>query len=144
MPDHHDHDDTFLRVSHSVRIPVDELEWRFTGSGGPGGQHANTSNTRVEVVFDIEHSASLSRWDRARLVEVLGPAVRVVAADTRSQARNREIALQRLQQRLAAPLRIVKPRRATRPSRSSQRQRVDRKRSHGQLKQQRRKPESDE
>ncbi|MGH9177278.1 MAG: peptide chain release factor-like protein, partial [Acidimicrobiales bacterium] len=85
-----------LRVSGSLRIPLDELEWRFSGAGGPGGQHANTANTRAEVRFDVAGSPSLGPRQRARLLEKLGPVVRVVAADERSQARNRQLALERL------------------------------------------------
>ncbi|HEY3832073.1 MAG TPA: alternative ribosome rescue aminoacyl-tRNA hydrolase ArfB [Acidimicrobiia bacterium] len=133
-----------LRVSRDVQIPIDELSWRFTGSGGPGGQHANTSNTRVELVFDIGRSPSLSRWSRARLLDQIGPSIRVVAADTRSQARNRELALERLQRRLAAALREQRVRRPTAPTRSSQRTRVEHKRVHGKKKEQRRRPTVDE
>ncbi len=137
-------DETDLRVGRGVRIPYHELTWRFTGTGGPGGQHANTSNTRVELVFDIERSPSLTRWTRTRLLDQFGPTIRVVAADTRSQARNRELALERLQRRLAAALRETRTRRPTAPTRASQRTRVERKRVHSRLKQQRRRPEGDE
>ena len=90
-----------LVVSRSCRIPLDELEWRFSASGGPGGQHANTSNTKAEVRFDVATSPSLGPRQRARLLERLGPVVRVVASDERSQARNRDLALERLAARLA-------------------------------------------
>ena len=103
-------------------IAAEELEWRFGASGGPGGQHANTSNTRVELLFDIEASASLGPRQRARLVERLGPRVRVVASERRSQMQNRELATERLVERLAAALHVDKPRVATRPSRSSKRE----------------------
>ena len=86
--------DRWLRITPSARIGLDELEWRVSRSGGPGGQHANTSDTRVEVSFDIAGSPSLGPRQRARLLDRLGPVVRAVAADTRSQARNREVALQ--------------------------------------------------
>src|SRR5436305_13202332 len=95
-----------LRVSRGCIIPVDELEWKFAASGGPGGQHANTSNTRVELRFDIASSSALGPRQRARLVERLGPVVRVVASDERSQARNRTLALERLRSRLAEGLRV--------------------------------------
>jgi ribosome-associated protein len=107
-----------LRVSGSLSIPFTELAWRFSRSGGPGGQHANTSDTRVEVRFDIEGSPSLGPRQRARLLERFGPEVRVVAADERSQARNRALALERLSERLAGALRIETPRRATRPTKA--------------------------
>ncbi|MGH9151494.1 MAG: aminoacyl-tRNA hydrolase, partial [Acidimicrobiales bacterium] len=100
-----------LRVTSSLTIPLEELEWRFSRSGGPGGQHANTADTRVEVRFDVAGSASLGPRQRARLVERLGPSVRVVASDSRSQARNRELALERLRSRLAEGLRVEPPRR---------------------------------
>ena len=101
----------WLRVTGTCAIPLDELEWRFSGPGGPGGQHANTSNTRVEVRFDVEASPSLTPSQRARLLDRFGPVVRVVAADTRSQARNRELALARLRERLADALRTPRSRR---------------------------------
>ena len=78
-----------MKISRSCDIPDDELEWRFTGSGGPGGQHANTSNTKVEVRFDIEQSPSLGPRQRARLLERIGPVLRVVASERRSQHQNR-------------------------------------------------------
>ena len=86
-----------LRVTRTCVIAPDELEWSFSGSGGPGGQHANTSNTRVELRFDIEASPSLGPRQRARLIERLGPRVRIVASERRSQLQNRELALERLQ-----------------------------------------------
>jgi ribosome-associated protein len=127
-----------LRVTGTCAIPLDELEWRFSGSGGPGGQHANTSNTRVELLFDITKSQSLGPRQRERLLERLGPVVRVVVSDTRSQARNRELALERLRDRLAATLRTPRRRRPTAPSRGARQRRVDAKRRRGELKRQRR------
>jgi ribosome-associated protein len=125
-------------------IPPDELEWRFTGSGGPGGQHANTSNTRVELVFDIAASESLGPRQRARLLERFGPRVRVVASERRSQLQNRELALERLRDRIANALHIEPPRVATRPSRASKRARVEHKRRQGERKRTRRTPGIDE
>src|SRR3974390_3223602 len=90
-----------LRVSRSLSIPLHELRWRFTTGGGPGGQHANKASTRVEVHFDVAGSASLGPRQRARLLDQLGPTVRVVAREHRSQAQNREEALGRLAARLA-------------------------------------------
>jgi ribosome-associated protein len=130
-----------LRVTRSCAIPLDELEWRFTASGGPGGQHANTANTRVEVRFDVAASPSLGPRQRARLLERLGPVVRVVAADERSQLRNRELALGRLRDRLAAALAVPKERRPTRPTRGSRERRLDAKRRRSELKRQRRPPD---
>jgi ribosome-associated protein len=128
----------WLRVTGTCAIPVDELEWRFSGPGGPGGQHANTSNSRVELRFDVAASPSLEPQQRSRLLERLGPVVRVVAADTRSQARNREVALARLRERLAAALRTPRARRPTAPTGAARRRRVEAKRRRGDLKRQRR------
>jgi len=131
-------------VTPSCRIALDELAWRTSRSGGPGGQHANTSDTRVEVVFNVERSDSLGPRQRARLLERLGPVVRATAADTRSQARNREVALDRLRSRIAEGLRVVPTRRATRPSKRSQQQRVESKRRRGEIKRRRARPRPDD
>lgn len=117
-----------LRVSRTLVIPTDELEWRFTTSGGPGGQHANRASTRVEVRFDVAGSPSLGPRQRARLLERLGPEVRAAAGDERSQARNRELALRRLAARLADGLREPVPRLPTRPTAGSTARRLDEKR----------------
>src|SRR6185503_20091789 len=127
-----------VRISRSCAITADELEWRFTASGGPGGQHANTSNTKVEVRFDIASSPSLGPRRRARLLERLGPVVRVTASERRSQHQNRELALERLQARLAAALHVEPKRFSTKPSRSSKKRRVDAKKRHGDIKRSRR------
>lgn len=127
-----------LVVSRSCAIPMSELRWRFSRSSGPGGQHANTSDTRVEVMFDIAASPSLGPRQRQRLLEKLGDEVRAVAADERSQARNRALALDRLRDRLAAALRVEKARTATRPTKASRARRVDAKRRHGETKRLRR------
>lgn len=129
-----------LRVSRSCAIDLDELEWRFSGSGGPGGQHANTANTRVEVRFDVAASPSLGPRQRDRLLERLGPVVRVVVADERSQARNRALALERLAARLAAGLRVERPRVATKPSKAKKRARLEDKRRRSEVKRSRAKP----
>jgi ribosome-associated protein len=128
----------WLRVTGTCAIPLDELEWRFSGPGGPGGQHANTSNTRAEVRFDVARSPSLTESQRARLLDRLGAVVRVVAADTRSQGRNRELALSRLRERLAGGLRTPRARRATAPTSAARRRRLEAKRRRGDLKRQRR------
>jgi ribosome-associated protein len=132
-----------LVVTPTCRIPLAELQWRFSRSGGPGGQHANTADTRAEVVFDVAGSPSLRDHQRARLLARLGAEVRVVAADERSQARNRALALDRLRDRLAAALHVEKPRRPTRPSRASQQRRVDSKKRRGETKRLRRPLEPD-
>jgi ribosome-associated protein len=132
-----------LVVSRSCRIPLDELEWRFSTSGGPGGQHANTANTRVEVRFDVAVSPSLGPRQRQRLLERLGPVVRVVSGDERSQARNRQIALQRLGARLAEGLRVQRPRRPSKPSRAARQARLDAKRRRSETKRLRARPGGD-
>ena len=132
--------DDELRVSATLRIPLDELGWRFTPSGGPGGQHANRSNTRAEVRFDVEASPSLGPRQRARLVERLGPVVRVTVDAERSQLRNRALALDRLADRLHAALRVETPRRPTAPTAAARRRRVEAKRRVGEKKRQRRRP----
>lgn len=132
-----------LRVNHHLAIPFDELEWTFATSGGPGGQHANRAATRVEVRFDVERSAVLGPRQRQRLLERLGPTVRAAAGEERSQARNREVALQRLGEKLAEALRVERPRVATRPTGASRKRRVNTKRHRGELKRTRRKPEEE-
>lgn len=117
-----------ISIAPGVSIPEDEIEWRFSGAGGPGGQHANTANTRVEAVFSIEGSTSLPEPVRARLLERLGPSIRVVASDERSQLRNRELALERLGERLRRALEPRKRRVGTRPTRASVERRLEQKR----------------
>jgi ribosome-associated protein len=130
-----------LRVTRSCAIPLAELEWRFTASGGPGGQHANRSNTRAEVRFDIVGSPSLSEVHRDRLVSRLGEVIRVVADDERSQLRNRELALERLRGRLAEALRVERTRRPTAPTRASTQRRLESKKRRSDVKRMRRPPE---
>jgi ribosome-associated protein len=133
-----------LRVNRNLAIPLDELGWRFTGSGGPGGQHANTANTRVELTFDIAASPSVGPRQRVRLVEKLGPVVRVVASDERSQARNRALALERLRSRLAEALRVDRPRVATSPTRAAEERRLAAKHRRAEVKRLRGLPPEDE
>ncbi len=137
-------EEDLLRVSRTCAVPLAELEWRFTASGGPGGQHANRSNTRAELRFDIARSPSLGPVQRARLLARLGPVVRVVVDDERSQLRNRDIAVQRLRERLAEALRVQPTRRPTTPTAGARRRRLVTKRRRGELKQGRRPPEPDE
>lgn len=132
--------DGFLRVSSSLRIPEGELRWRFTRSGGPGGQHANTSDTKAEVRFDVAGSPSLGPRQRARLLERFGTEVRATASDERSQARNRALAQRRLLDRLAEGLRMDPDRRPTRPSKASVQRRLDAKRRQSSRKADRRRP----
>jgi ribosome-associated protein len=133
-----------LRVSGSLRIPLDELRWRFTTSGGPGGQHANRSSTRAEVSFDVERSPSLGPRQRARLIERIGPTARASSGDERSQARNRELALERLRTRLADALRMERTRRPTRVPAAASARRVADKRRRGARKRERGRPSDDE
>ena len=126
-----------LRITGTCAIPLDEIEWRFEPSGGPGGQHANRSRTKVELSFDVAGSPSLSDHHRQRLLTELGDVVRVSAGDSRSQARNRETALDRLRSRLALALRDERPRRATSPSRGSKERRLATKRRRSEIKRQR-------
>src|SRR6476660_8808511 len=109
MPGADEADRGWRRGSGTCRIPPSELRWRVASWGGRGGPHANTSDARVEVSFDVEGSASLGPRQRERLLGRLGPVVRAVASDTRSQARNRELALERLADRLAAGLAVQAP-----------------------------------
>ena len=131
-------------MTRSLVIPADELEWRFTTSGGPGGQHANKASTRAEVTFDVARSRSLGPRQRARLLERLGPTVRVAAADERSQTRNRELALERLSARLADGLRVDRARVATAPSASARARRLTDKRRRSVRKRDRGRPAVDD
>jgi len=132
-----------LRVTSSLGIPLEEVEVRATTSGGPGGQHANRSQTRVEVRFDAAASPSLSAWQRDRIVARLGPVVRAGASEERSQARNRSVALVRLATRLAEALHVEPPRRPTRPTRGSVTRRLDDKRRQAERKAGRQAPPGD-
>jgi ribosome-associated protein len=136
-------DDGMIRVTSSLAIPQSELQFRFSPSGGPGGQHANKVNTRVELRFDVAGSPSLGPRQRARLIERLGPEIRVVVDDERSQIRNRQLAVERFRARLSAALHIEKPRRPTRPSRGAKERRLTAKRHLSERKKWRR-PDFDE
>jgi len=129
-----------LVVTRGCRVPLSELTWRFTTSGGPGGQHANRSHTAAEVIFDVEASSALGPRQRARLLDKLGPVVRASASEERSQVRNRALAQERLRSRLAAALAIETPRVATRPSRGAKERRLDEKRRNAERKRERRLP----
>ena len=133
-----DRGDGMVRVSPSLVIPVSELQVRFGPSGGPGGQHANKVNTRVELRFDISGSPSLGPRQRARLLERLGPELRLVVDDERSQVRNRQLAVERFRQRMAAALHVEKARRPTRPSRGAKERRLAAKRQVSERKRSRR------
>ncbi|MDQ6696617.1 MAG: aminoacyl-tRNA hydrolase [Actinomycetota bacterium] len=133
-----------LRVNRTVVIPIDELDVRFAASGGPGGQHANRSNTRVDLRFDVVASSALGPRQKERVVERLGPVIRVVVDAERSQTRNRAIANQRLAEKLARALRIPTARVATKPSRAAKARRLDAKRIRGDVKRQRSRPPADD
>ena len=133
-----------LHVRRGLDLPLSEITWRATTSGGPGGQHANRTLSRVEVELDVAASSVLGPRQRQRLLERVGPVVRASAAESRSQARNRERALERLAARVDAALRVETPRRATRPTKSSQVRRVESKRRRGEVKRRRRRPADDD
>jgi ribosome-associated protein len=133
-----------LPIRHGLAIPVAEIELRTSRSSGPGGQHANVTASRVEAVFDVQASTALSEAQKARIAARLGPRVTASAQDTRSQLRNRELALERLAERLAAALEVARPRHKTRPTAASRRRRIEAKRRRGETKRARRRPNSDD
>jgi len=132
-----------LRVNRSVQIPLAELEVRFSASGGPGGQHANKAATRVELTFDAHSSPSLLPRQKERIIERIGPVVRIVVDDERSQLRNRALAEKRFVARLASALHVDPPRRATKPSRGAKERRLKSKKERSQTKANRRPPRRD-
>jgi ribosome-associated protein len=130
----------YIRVAEGTVIPLEEIQLRASRSSGPGGQHANVTASRIEAVFDVEASEALSPQQKGLLRRKLGERVTAVAQDARSQARNRELALERLREKLEASLRRPKPRRATKPSRAAKERRLEQKRKQSQRKAQRRPP----
>jgi ribosome-associated protein len=132
-----------LPIRQDLSLPLDEIELRTSRSSGPGGQHANVTASRVEAVFDVQASPTLSEDQKARICARLGPRVTASAQDTRSQYRNRELALERLADRLAAALEVRRPRTKTRPTRASQRRRIESKRRRADVKRGRRRPDPD-
>jgi ribosome-associated protein len=132
-----------LRINDQLEIPVEEIELRASRSSGPGGQHANVTASRIEAAFDVEASEALSEEQRELLLRRLGRQVTAVAQDTRSQARNRELALDRLRQKLADALRRPRPRRPTKPSRAARERRLQEKRRTSERKRERRRPATD-
>jgi ribosome-associated protein len=130
-----------IQVTRSVAIPVSEIELRFSRSSGPGGQHAQKTETRVEATFDVEASTALTPAQKNRVVRRAGPILRAVAQDERSQARNRELAVERLVAALREALKVERRRRATKPTSASRERRLEEKRRRGQVKQLRRPPE---
>jgi ribosome-associated protein len=142
--------DGYLEITAALFLPLAELDYRATRSGGPGGQHVNTSSTRIEVWWDLRASPSLTEEQRARLLERLSRRLdgegrlRVVASESRSQLRNREAATERLRELVALALAVPKPRKRTRPSRAAKAARLEAKRRRSALKRDRRQPRHDE
>lgn len=130
-----------MPVARGVAIPLAEVELRTSRSSGPGGQHANVTASRVEAVFDVAASSALSEEQKSRIRARLGPRPSASAQDTRSQARNRELALERLRARLASALHVRKQRRPTKPTRAARERRLDDKRRASERKRARRRPE---
>jgi ribosome-associated protein len=135
-------DDPML-LSDGAAIPLREIDLRATRSSGPGGQHANVTASRVQASFDVAASEALSDAHKRLIMERLGPVVTAVAQDERSQARNRELALQRLRSRLGTALVVAPERRATRPTVASERRRELGKRRRSEVKRGRRSPPAD-
>jgi ribosome-associated protein len=132
-----------MPVTRSVSIPLSEIELRASRSSGPGGQHANVTASRVEAVFDVDSSSALSDVQKRRVIARAGHRLTAVAQDARSQARNRELALERLRDRLRAALYVQRKRRPTRRPRGAEEERLREKRHTARRKRERRKPESE-
>jgi ribosome-associated protein len=130
-----------IQVSSRLAIPVEEIEFRYSRSSGPGGQHAQKTETRVEAVFDVEASETLSAVQKGRLRRRVGPVVRAVAQDERSRTRNRELALERLAATIRAGVRVERKRRPTKPTTASRERRLEGKKRRGATKRLRRPPD---
>jgi ribosome-associated protein len=129
-----------IRVSRSVVLPLSDVELRFSRSSGPGGQHANTAETRVEAILDVEASSALTDAQKRRVLAKAGPTLRAVAQDERSQWRNRELAVERLVESLREALRVERRRVATKPTAASRERRLESKRRRSDVKRLRRAP----
>ena len=129
-------------MHNRLAIPVEEIEFRYSRSSGPGGQHAQKTETRVEAVFDVDASETLSEAQKSRLRRRVGSVVRAVAQDERSRYRNRELALERLGAALRAGLHVKRKRRPTKPSAAARERRLEQKKRRGTTKKLRRPPES--
>jgi ribosome-associated protein len=127
-----------IRVTRSVVLPLGEVELRFSRSSGPGGQHAQKSETRVEAIFDVEASSALTETQKRRVVSRAGPVLRAVAQDERSQLRNRELAVERVVDQLRRALRVERRRVPTKPTQASRERRLDEKRRRSKTKRLRR------
>jgi len=130
-------------VHNRLAIPVGEIKLRYSRSSGPGGQHAQKTETRVEAVFDVDASETLSDAQKRRLKKKAGPVVRAVAQDERSRTRNRELALERLATAIRAGLRVQRKRRPTNPTAAARQRRLEEKKRRGQTKRLRRPPGDD-
>ena len=130
-----------IQVTRTVAIPVSEIELRFSRSSGPGGQHAQKSETRVEAVFDVEASTGLTPIQKSRVIRRAGPVLRAVAQDERSQSRNRELAVERVVAALREALKVPRRRRPTKPTAASRERRLREKRRRSETKQLRRPPD---
>ena len=128
-------------MTRSVLLPLSEVELRFSRSSGPGGQHANTAETRVEASLDVEASSALTDAQKRRVVAKAGPTLRAIAQDERSQWRNRELALERLVEQLRLALKVERRRVATRPTAASRERRLESKKRRAQTKRLRRPPD---
>jgi ribosome-associated protein len=129
-----------IRVTRSVVLPRSEIELRFSRSSGPGGQHAQKSESRVEAVFHVEASTALTDRQKQRVVKKLGAVVRAIAQDERSQWRNRELATERLVEQLREGLKVERRRRPTKPTKASRERRLEQKRRRSETKRLRRRP----
>jgi ribosome-associated protein len=129
-----------IRITRSVVLPLGEVTFRFSRSSGPGGQHANTSETRVEAIFDVEGSSALSVAQKRRVLAKAGPTLRAIAQDERSQLRNRELAIERLIEQLRQALKVERRRVATKPTKASRERRLETKKRRSQTKKLRRPP----
>jgi ribosome-associated protein len=129
-----------IRVTRSVSIPLSEIAFRYSRSSGPGGQHAQKSETRVEALFDVEASSSLTDRQKNRVVRKAGPILRAIAQDERSQARNRELAVERIADALREALRVERRRVATKPSKAAVERRLEQKRRRSKTKRLRQPP----
>jgi ribosome-associated protein len=127
-----------IRVTRSVVLPLAEVELRFSRSSGPGGQHAQKSETRVEAVFDVEASAALTDAQKRRVLGRAGPTLRAIAQDERSQSRNRELAIERLVEQLRQALRVERKRVPTQPTAAARERRLEQKRRRSKVKRLRR------
>ena len=132
-----------IRVTRSVSIPIAEMSFRYSRSSGPGGQHAQKSETRVEALFDVEASAALTDRQKNRVVRKAGPILRAIAQDERSQARNRELAVERIADALREALRVERRRVATKPGKAAVERRLEQKRRRSQTKRLRQPPFSE-